>query len=478
MGQTYAKRRSKLKSILYGLGAFSLTLTGFVGVADAARADAPDPPVAGEFNAPTCLGGTLFDPVDNAGMAVPDTSLIFGERLTSYNEGRIVPLYDAFGGSVLISADGTNTGEAAYPPLCGTRYESSVGGPVSEWMFCTDRHAMSCGDTNELGQLVDDNGDVVNPMNPLPTNAKLSADQEKLIAYLIQHGHDYVGTGDQEFNNASTATAHGDSWERAALQTLVWCISDPATDGSDFAAACATNLPDAEQQRLLQLIPDVPELLLDLDATTGTLYVGGTAQFEVTTNIYNQPIELTLGGTAAAAWEVCEGDAILNGSTLTVNGVNPAASSTIALCVTGSAIGTAEIAASAIPPSTEYVEWSQGMPSNPDVSCQVYATFHSVNQVELSAAASAEFVAAEEPVEPEKHVTPQEPEEPAAEKKPESKTPTPTATAVTKTALAKTGSDPVAPLFVAGAAVLLVLGGSVLLLAKRRRSNVTNATQE
>lgn len=188
----------------------------------AAVADVPTPAVSTPFQAPLCAGDTDSDPADQQGVIVPDATLVFGQRLAAYNAGRIVPLYDAFGGTVLIDSAGTvRPNAASYPPLCGTRYVESAGTAVSEWMFCTDRDAQPCGDTDAAGNLVDGTGTVLNPMTSLAGNPKLDAAQEKLIAYLIQHGHSYAGVGDQLWGGVIEARADGTTDTRNALQTLV-----------------------------------------------------------------------------------------------------------------------------------------------------------------------------------------------------------------------------------------------------------------
>lgn len=89
--------------------------------------DTPEPPVDAPFTAPTCAGDTFEDPTNNAGFAVVDLTHVFGARLDTYNAGSPVPLYDAFGGSVLLDeddqvvVDGSGDFYPAYPPLCATR---------------------------------------------------------------------------------------------------------------------------------------------------------------------------------------------------------------------------------------------------------------------------------------------------------------------------------------------------------------------
>ena len=356
-----------------------------------ANADVPQPPVTAPFTAPSCAGQTTSAPTANTGYAVVDLTQVFGGRLASYNAGHVVPLYDAFGGSVLLTDAGVNTGDAAYPPLCATRYVESLGTAVSEWMFCTDRLAQTCGDTDAAGNLVDHDGNRINPMTELPTNAKLSADQEKLIAYLVQHGHTYAGTGNQAWGGVTEARSELGTNERAALQTLVWCVSDPAGAASDFATTCANNMDAAEQARLLAMIPDVPELVLALTSTGTTLAIGDTARFTLTTNVFNQPIQLVTGGTATTNWTVCAGDATFIAPTLTVAGDNPQLTKVVTLCAEASTAGTATIQSTATPPSTQHVGWSQSINGQLAQACQVYAGFRVINKTNVTSNAQATF---------------------------------------------------------------------------------------
>lgn len=388
-------KSNSLVKISSGIVSVVVLMFATLVVSIPAHADEPDPPVAAPFAAPTCAGTTDFDPMDNAGYAVTDLTQVFGARLTSYNTGHIVPLYDAFGGSILLESDGTNTGETTYPPLCGTRYVESVGGPVSEWMFCTDRLAQTCGDTDAAGNLVDRDGNPISPMTGLAVNPKLTPEAEKLIAYLVQHGHSYAGVGNQSWGGVTEARSDLGTNERAALQTLVWCISDPPTTANDFETTCENNMDAAEQDRLLALIPETPELVLELAPAGANLDVGETAELTVTTNVFNQPIRLTTGGTAGADWAVCSGDATLTGTTLTVTGTDPSASKAVVLCATATSVGDATIAMSVTPASTEHIGWSQSVGATP--TCQVYATFHEVNAADVSANTGLTFLAASPP---------------------------------------------------------------------------------
>ena len=459
------------KSLAGVTAALLLGASSVIAIGGVAHADVPSPSIELPFNAPLCAGTTDFDPTVNPGMAVEDTSLVFGERLQSYNAGHVVPLYDAYGGTILIDSEGVVGPNAAYPPICGTRYDASVGGSVSEWMFCTDISADSCGDTDAEGRIVDSSGTPVNPMTELDVNPKLSAEQEKLISYLVQNGHSYAGIGNQAWGDVSVAQSGGNTNERNALQTLVWCISDPSPGGtSDFAKTCEANLPAEEQQRLLALIPDIPELQLEFANSDAVLEVGGSASFALTTNVYNQPITLELSGTANPAWSVCAGNAVLDGQTLTVAGTDPSQSTTVSICATALQPGTAEIQATATPPSTQHVSWAQSQ-NNPTADpCQVFATFRELQKVQVVSSADASFATKpdvpEEPEEPEEPGEPTEPEEPTNNGE--------TVTGVktsnqSPAALAQTGSGPLDAV-VWLALVTVALGGAFVAADRRRRS--------
>jgi hypothetical protein len=378
-----SKRRPRRMLAL--LAAAALAGGGVVAsVAVNAQAAVQTLPVAAAFNAPECAGTTDLDPTA-AGSPVSDLSKVFGQRLADYNNGQVVVLYDAFGAN-------DNDG---YPALCGTRYVAGTGA-VSEWMFCTDIHSHVCSGTDAEGNLVDVDGTVIPGLDPKTGNPKLTTDQEKLIAYLIQNGHSYQGSGYYDFG-AANAVKDQTSKQRASLQVLVWCISDPVASGTsvqselDRQATCEDNMDAAEQARLLSLIPDVPTVALSFADSGTTLEVGDTASFELTTNLYNQPITLATTGVAGNL-AVVSGPATITGTTLTVAGANPAVSTTIKLGFTATTSGQVNVAASAMPASISHIGWNQSPGVATDAKpCQVFATFNEVNQLVVSANADATF---------------------------------------------------------------------------------------
>ncbi len=350
------------------------------------EADVPPVPAAVPFNAPLCAGETDIDPTD-AGAPNPDTTLIFGGRLDTYNAGGVIALYDVFG-----SQD-----PGAYPAVCGTRYVASVGGPVSEWMFCTDITAHVCGGTTATGESSQEDV-VVAPIAPLGgPNPKLGPDQEALIAFLIQHGHTYAGVGNQSFGGTTVAVqdATSTTGTRSALQTLIWCISDtPALDDtSDFAATCAANMDAAEQARLLALIPGTPSLTVTLTSSSATATVGDVVAFTLSTNMFSAPITMTSSPPALVALCPGETDASLVGDQLSVNGTDASAPLTVDLCVTVATAGTTTVAASGTPPSIDHIGWNQS-PGAPGIVCQVFATFQESSRTTVGDSATVAVAAA------------------------------------------------------------------------------------
>lgn len=358
----------------------ALVIAPLANVAPAA-ADTPSPAVASAFDAPRCDGTTSVNPANGDG-AIDNLLSVFGGRLTAYNAGGVVPLYDAFGRNV-----------GAYPPLCGVRYVASVGGPVSEWMFCTDLKSHVCGETDANGNLQEGNAPV-DPLQKKASNPKLTSDQEKVIAYLIQHGHSYNGVGNQSWGGVTTATANDSSNKRAALQSLIWCVSDTPPAGSDLLATCANSMNAAEQARILALVPASPAVTLDFDSSGSTLTIKDTAKFNLSTNLFDQPISLEKSGTATSTLTVCGGTATLTGNTLTVPGNGSAATRSITLCATATTAGTINIDASAEPASTSHIGWNQSPTIVTGDPCQVFAAFYTDQQARVSDLAKATFATA------------------------------------------------------------------------------------
>lgn len=368
--------------------AATVVVMGAVVMPSPAQAEAPNPPVA-EFNADLCAGSTDDDPRNVQGeAAVPDLTRVFGSRLDDFNSGLVVPLYDTFGANEL---DG-------YPAVCGVRHVEGVGA-VSEWMFCTDYFSHVCSGVNENGELVDIDGNPIPGVEAKPNNPKLSSDQEKLISWLISNGHDYEGTGYFNFNGVSTAVQDSGSYERAALQVLVWCISDPVpgsasgTEG-ERAQTCADNMGPEEQSNLLAQIPEEATITLQFDAQQDALEVGDTAEFELTTNLYNQPIRVSPTGIAGTL-EVVAGDATYDPASgiLMVTGSDPSSAATIRLAVTGESAGTVSLSATAQPASPAHIAWNQSPGIAADgVPCQVFATFSSTVDRTVTSSAQATFI--------------------------------------------------------------------------------------
>lgn len=369
-------------------GALLLAVMGLTITSGQDRADAaPIPnPVGSPFTADACPGSTQFDPVA-AGGSVPDLTLVFGQRLAEYNNGQIVPLYDAYGRNEL---DG-------YPAVCGVRFVAGVGA-VSEWMFCTDYFSHVCSGVDGGGNLLNINGDPIAGMDPLTGNPKIAGTPaERIVAYLVNAVHSYAGVGYFDFGTATEARADGTSDERAALQVLIWCLSDPPAPGAvgtegERAATCANNMSPTEQTRILALIPSAPTVSLALTAPSTSLPVGDTATFSLTTNLFNQPISLVTSGTDPV--QVISGPATIVGSTVTVAGTDPTVPVTVILAIVGSSTGGVIVDASAQPPSVTNLGWNQSPGLGRDnVPCQIFAAHYQEAQLQVSGRAAVTFTA-------------------------------------------------------------------------------------
>ncbi len=337
-----------------------MTLGTFaVASAPALAGDAPPGPVTA-FNAPQCPGETDEDPADVKAAAhsgYTDLTRIFGDRLTSYNQGNVVPIYDTYG-----------TAYDTYPALCGTYYDTKSGGPKSVWMFCTDVTKKVCGDIGPNGSLTESSspvGDLVDQ----PRNTRLSQEQERIIAWLLQNGHPYSGVGSQAFGDVTEANQTSTN-HRMALQTLIWCVSDPITSNADLKATCAASLSPAEQTRILSMVPGTAVLDISLKAKGGKVRVGQTRTIKLRTNVLNQPITLTATGTARTTLRVCGGRATLSGNSLRVKGADPTSSVTVKLCLTPTANGSYGLSASTKAIQSEELQWARA--ADP---CQVFARF-------------------------------------------------------------------------------------------------------
>lgn len=357
-----------------------------------AVADVEQLPV-GEFAAPECAGDTLDDPAAAVTGDVADLTLVFGERLADYNARRLVILYDAAGSN---DWSGTPPFESlAYPPLCVVRHVDGVGA-VSEWMFCTDYLAHVCGGTLVDGRNAYYPGEPIEPLELLASNPRLDADQEKLIAWLVTNGHSYSGSGYFSFGGVSEAAPDRGTFERWALQTLVWCISDPVESPpsdpteAERAMTCEASMNAAEQARLLAMIPDTPVANLELASLPGEVEVGESADFVLTTNLYHQPISLLVSG-GAGTLVVVGSNAALVGTELVVDGTDPAVLTRVHLRITATSSGRLEITAAATPISRTSLSWSQSPTVSSDAGpCQVFAKFDTIAQQQLRAVASTD----------------------------------------------------------------------------------------
>lgn len=363
------------------------------------RFDIPDPGTQ-PFYADLCAGMTYDDPRNALEVRDPltneielygdvsDLTYIFGERLTSYLAGNIVPLYDSYGGNA----------ETPFPPLCGVRYVDDIG-PVSEWMFCTDYFSLVCGRTGPNGELMNENGTVVGALDTLTGNPKFvgveGKNKEKIISYLIKNGwSSYEGVGYFDHGTAQ-GKADGSPVERTVLQYLIWCISDypsdplAINDSPDRKTTCDQSIPLSAQQDILLKIPDTPTVQLQLTGGGSQLRVGDTVTFRLDTNIYQQAINLNTSGVTGTL-TVSSGATLASG-TITVVGTDPDVVSTVQISFTATSAGIFHISADFTPASDTHLQWNQSPTIDAGKACQVFAVFQQHDVIQLSGAAQAVF---------------------------------------------------------------------------------------
>lgn len=364
-------------AVLSGAGMLAGGLPASAGAVSAA----PSPPVGVAFDAPPCAGTTVSDP-SSSGSALGNDLQVLGARLASYNAGNVVPLYDSYGGALL----------DAYPPLCGVRYVAGVG-PVSEWMYCTDLDALTCGGTDASGNLVDTSSPAtpLNPLTDLTGNPRLTANQNAVIGYLIHNGHPYAGVGNQSWNGVTEAANNSTTDGRNALQSLIWCVSDTPSTGSDLAATCAAIMDATEQARIAALTETPSSLTVTPSASS--LAVGGTASLTVTTNVFTKPV--TVAVTPPVALSVCGGPATLAGSALTVHGTDPTTPVAVTLCFASNAAASYTVSTEIEPVTTaDYLVWHQSQRNALAEPCQVFSTFDEDKSRGVAASTVIAFTAA------------------------------------------------------------------------------------
>jgi len=368
----------------------ALALTALVGLAPAPALAAAPPAPVGEFNAPQCAGDTMYSPTDDPG-SVPDLTRVFGERLTDYNAGKTVVLYDSWGGNE----------DDAYPPVCGTRYVAGKGA-VSEWLYCTDLWSHVCSGVNAEGQLLNFDGEPIPGLDLKQNNPKLTAEQERIIAWLIQNGHPFTGHGYYDAGGVQTARSDLGTYERNALQILVWCVSDPVDPNEEGfnepnrAATCEDSLPQSEQDRILALTPAEATLQVSMVDGVTSAPVGQTVALSLSTNLYEQPIALAFSGGAQNV-TVTSGNATYDAGAGTVTVTAPAAGdeAEVRLQFTSSQPGSVTATATGYPATTEHIAWHQSPGLSADgKACQVYAVFNEDDQKILKGEAVVAFTAA------------------------------------------------------------------------------------
>ncbi|MGW6005230.1 hypothetical protein ACWFNS_05370 [Oerskovia enterophila] len=432
-----------------------VTATGGLAMtAPVATVDAPASPV-GEFHAAMCPGATDHDPRWSGPDYYTDLTLVSGERLEAYNAGQLVPLYDV---------DGT-ADVSSHPPLCAVRYDAATDGPVSEWSFCTDALLNTCNNLLPGGVLAE--GDVPIPFPTLATPQRLNEQQLAAVDTMIRDGYTsprgHVGRAD------------GAVSERLVLQSMIWCV----TDGINCDMF---GLDNDEITRLANIVREWG----DVTATNPTVRPGQEISWELRTTVFDSPITIT----SDVPVRVCEESAghaeLASDGTLVVRDA-PTYPAEVRLCADAVADeGVVVLTARGGGDGTSYHQ--SDVTSTPlGEACQVYATWEPAPFQD-----SETVTVSSEPSEPSGPPT----DEPAADAPGDgastgsstgtstsgaTEESTPSAASVPSSTdgpgasrksdrLATTGTALGAAV---GAAVLLVVGGTVVLLLRRGRPDAS-----
>lgn len=331
-------------------------VTFLVALATAVLAAAA--PAGAATTVPACEGTTEY-------AVTPDLLELTGTREAELNSGASVPLYLTDGRIAVPGNDPQNSGQT---PGC-VAYRDGGGTVKSVWAYCTDDGPSSCMAT----WLPSPTTVTGNPKFD-PSQDSLGPDKETVIGYLVQHGYPVRNgaafvTGNYPGGFPGLTEANNDSTnQRAALQQIVWCVSD-AGPGNKVKtwSGCAANFTAADFDTVLDLADGSP--VLQVTAPAGPLTVGDVARFTVDTNITGKPLSLTF--TGGDDWRVCAGDATLSGNTLTV--ASPGRwgeTAAVELCATTTAEGTVKLQASGLPDPKKDLAWLW----NGDTACQVFVT--------------------------------------------------------------------------------------------------------
>lgn len=449
----------KQKARRIGSGVLSLLIaaTGLLtafGSADAAQAATPEIPAAEAFQAPQCVGETEYDPANIEGIIddleqgediIPDLTQVFGQRLTDYNAGKMVILYDS---------TGTNS---IYVPVCGTRHVPGAGA-VSEWMYCTDLFHNQCSITDAEGRLTQD-GTVIEGLADLESNPRLDEDQERLIRYLLTNEV-------MVYENRQPIVISDANYDtRRAKQRSIWCISEEdLQDQPSLAQFCADNFSETRRQELLASLPADPvfEPRLFAGSNEAGVQIGDTVEVAVSTNFYEAPISVEAQGAELAICPESSSRASIVAGQVVVNEFD-SDTITINLCLSWQSPGIHSILFEATPEATttQSLSWVQSPTLVEGKPCQVYAGFDAVAGRTLTAQLAVDVAEPEETVDPVEPVEPEIPVEPAANDASKN------SAGVREGTLAVTGGSSF--LAVGALAALLVFSGLAVRLAQRAR---------
>ena len=428
------------------LAAFALAASALVAgiiTAPAAEAAAPVEP-ATPFTAELCAGETS-NPV------AAKTLEVSGPRLDAYNAGAIVPLYDA---------TGTPQGDAK-PPLCTVYFDATTGSPVSVWMFCTNLELHTCGGTNGNNQLVQelnsDNSPVTTTTTveiPFPSDVQpdhLDERQQLAIKALTAEGY----TVADPISGTITGRSDGSASERETLQNMIWCVSDGG--GPCYFPVLTEEDIDELAARGAELTAAVT-----IEAPSSDFAVGDQLRWNVSTNTLNSPMAISADSSVTICADSAPG-ATLEGNLLTVTG-DADTTVTVSLCSTATEAGTYQLTIDRDGLGARFVQSEND--GRLDRDCQVFGLYEAEGFNDAASITVLEEPAGDE--EPNDEEPNDETDLGGNDRENGGATNVSDDESADAAALATTGSDlPVAAL---GIALIMLLGGAGLVLARKARA--------
>lgn len=395
--RSWPTRRRVLIRLGAALAVIASVLVVPVGT-ELAQADVPNPPAV-EFYAQPCSGTTPSNPAvaSDPGPNVPNLLRVWGGRLTAYNAGDPVILYNNSGTS---GWSGPNPGDHfASNPVCTVRHVDGIG-DVSEWTYCTQDAASACSWTDANGDLIRQGQPLLPMVDPPDDAPHLTADQQKLQAYIVQTELPIVaGTNWSGGATAGGTASNNDRESRTFRQDLVHCIDNPPDPGDNHEGFCNANMSSVTQARILDIIGGSPTDQLSATAPGTTVAPGANGQITVSTTLAGVPLQVDATGGTVSLCDITD-PATLSGNTLTVDANAAPLPVSIDLCVTRATAGQVSLDIEGTAPDIANIGYSKSpgyVGGGGTNLCQIFALIVPEHDVPVTASAAINFAAALNP---------------------------------------------------------------------------------